>query len=60
MMTAKETKGLAKKTSSYVQFMWNYDGSLIVEVQGDYSYWGLSVQWDRWPPFESLGMTRSE
>lgn len=57
VMTAKKTKGLAKKTSSYVQFMWNDDGSLIVEVQGDYSYWGLSVPSDRWPHLESRGLT---
>lgn len=57
VMTAKKTKGLAKKTSSYVQFMWNDDGSLIVEVQGDYSYWGLSVPSDRWPYLESRGLT---
>lgn len=56
VMTAKKTKGLAKKTSSYVQFMWNDDGSLIVEVQGDYSYWGLSVPSDRWPLLESRGL----
>jgi|GEM_PF-6601231 len=57
VMTAKKTRGLARKTSSYVQFMWNDDGSLIVEVQGDYSYWGLSVPSDRWPYLESRGLT---
>lgn len=57
VMSAKKTKGLAKKTSSYVQFMWNDDDSLLVEVQGDYSYWGLSVPSDRWPYLESRGLT---
>jgi len=57
VMSAKKTKGLAKKTSSYVQFMWNDDSSLIVEIQGDYSYWGLSVPSESWPYLESRGLT---
>jgi hypothetical protein len=43
VMSTKKTKGLAKKTASYVQFMWNEDGSLIVEIQADYSYWRVGV-----------------
>ena len=56
VMNAKKARGLSKKASSYVQFMWNEDGSLVVEIQGDYSYWGLSVPADRWPTFQAAGL----
>lgn len=57
VMNAKKTRGLSKKTSSYVQFMWNDDGSLIVEVQGDYSYWGLSVPSSKWGIMQASGLS---
>jgi hypothetical protein len=57
VMNAKKTRGLSKKTSSYVQFMWNEDGSLIVEVQGDYSYWNISLSADQLTVFQSVGLT---
>lgn len=57
VMTTKKTKGLAKRTSSYVQFMWNDDRSLIVEIQGDYSYWGVSVLSSSWPLLERCGLS---
>lgn len=49
--------GLLKETMSYVQFMWLEDGSLVVEVAGDYSHDGLAL-----PPtvktlFENCGLT---
>jgi hypothetical protein len=56
-MNTKKTKGLAKKTSAYVQFMWSSDNDLTIEVQGDYSYWGLSVPSSAWPRFERCGLS---
>lgn len=56
VMTAKKARGLGRKVSSYVQFMWSDEG-LLVEIQGDYSYWGLSVPSRYWAQFESCGMS---
>jgi hypothetical protein len=56
VMNAKKTRGLLKKTSTYVQFMWNEDGSLIVEIQGDYSYWNTSVPSEQWPTLQAAGL----
>jgi hypothetical protein len=56
VMGAKKTKGLGRKVSSYVQFMWSADG-LLIEIQGDYSFWGLSIPSRHWPQFESCGLT---
>lgn len=58
VLTATKAKGLGKRTSSYVQFMWNPDTSLIVEVQADYSYWGLSVPSSSWPLLDAAGLMR--
>ena len=57
VMKTKKTKGLAKKTSSYVQFMWGPDRDFVIEVQGDYSYWGLSVPSSSWPQLERCGLS---
>jgi hypothetical protein len=57
VMKTKKTKGLAKKTSSYVQFMWGSDRDFVIEVQGDYSYWGLSVPSSSWPQLERCGLS---
>jgi len=56
VMGAKKTKGLGRKVSSYIQFMWSADG-LLTEIQGDYSYWGLSIPSRYWPQFETCGLT---
>ena len=56
VMTAASAHGLAQETSSYVQFMWKRNGSLITEIQADYSYWGLSVPSSSWPELKSAGM----
>jgi hypothetical protein len=57
VMKTKKTKGLGKKTESYVQFMWNPDRGFVVEVQGDYSYWGLSIPSSAWPQLERCGLS---
>jgi hypothetical protein len=57
VMSTKKTKGLAKKTASYVQFMWNSDGSLIVEIQADYSYWRVSVPSSHYPLIKQSGLS---
>jgi hypothetical protein len=57
VMKTKKTKGLGKKTSSYVQFMWGPDHDFVIEVQGDYSYWGLSVPSSAWPQLERCGLS---
>lgn len=57
VMSTKKTKGLAKKTASYVQFMWNNDGSLIVEIQADYSYWRVSVPSSYYPLIKQSGLS---
>lgn len=57
ILGTKKAKGLMKKTSSYIQFLWDDDGQLIVEIQGDYSYVGLSVQSHMWPILEGCGMS---
>jgi hypothetical protein len=51
VMKTKKATGLAKKVESYVQFMWT-DDDLIVEIQADYSHWGVSVPSQAWPQFE--------
>jgi len=56
VMNADKTRGLSSETSSYIQFMWQEQGALIVEIQGDYSYWGLSIASNRWPIFHECGM----
>lgn len=56
VMSASSTRGLMRETSSYVQFMWKRNGSLIVEIQADYSYWGLSVPASAWPELLKAGM----
>ncbi|MFM9225744.1 MAG: hypothetical protein ACKOQ1_03815 [Actinomycetota bacterium] len=56
VMNASSANGLTRETSSYVQFMWKRNGSLIVEIQADYSYWGLSVPSSSWPELKSAGM----
>ena len=60
VMSARKAKGLGKKTSSYVQFMWNNDDSLIVELQADYSYWGLSIPSSAWPLLDGAGLLRPD
>ena len=57
ILGTKKAKGLMKKTSSYIQFLWDDDEQLIVEIQGDYSYAGLSIQSHMWPILEGCGMS---
>ncbi len=56
VMNAKKTRGLSGDASSYLQFMWGADGDLVVEIQGDYSYCGLSIASNRWPILQEVGM----
>ena len=58
VMSAKKANGLDKTVSSYVQFMWLEDDALVVEVQADYSYWGLSIPSSAWPNLEAVGLAR--
>lgn len=55
VLKTKKAKGLGKKVSSYVQFMWTED-EILSEIQGDYSYWGLSVPSKHWSQFERCGL----
>jgi hypothetical protein len=56
IMNAPKTRGLSGEASSYVQFMWHDEGDLVVEIQGDYSYFGLSIASNRWPILQEAGM----
>lgn len=58
VMSAKKASGLSKTVSSYVQFMWLEDGALVVELQADYSYWGLSIPSSAWANLEAAGLAR--
>ena len=58
VMSAKKASGLSKTVSSYVQFMWLEDDALVVEVQADYSYWGLSIPSSAWANLEAAGLAR--
>jgi len=58
VMSAKKASGLDKTVSSYVQFMWLDDDVLLVEIQADYSYWGLSIPSSAWPNLEAVGLAR--
>jgi len=58
VMSAKKASGLSKTVSSYVQFMWLEDDALIVEIQADYSYWGLSIPSSAWANLERAGLAR--
>lgn len=49
--------GLLKETMSYIQFMWLEDGSLVVEVAGDYSHDGLALPPTVTTLFENCGLT---
>ena len=56
IMNAPKTRGLSGEASSYIQFMWHDEGDLVVEIQGDYSYFGLSIASNRWPILQESGM----
>ena len=56
IMNAPKTRGLSGEASSYIQFMWHDEGDLVVEIQGDYSYFGLSIASNRWPILQEAGM----
>jgi len=58
VMSAKKASGLSKTVSSYVQFMWLEDDALVVELQADYSYWGLSIPSSAWANLEAAGLAR--
>lgn len=58
VMSAKKVSGLSKTVSSYVQFMWLEDDALVVEIQADYSYWGLSIPSSAWSNLEGAGLAR--
>jgi hypothetical protein len=58
VMSAKKASGLSKTVSSYVQFMWLDDDALVVEIQADYSYWGLSIPSSAWATLEAAGLAR--
>lgn len=56
VMSAASVRGLMQETSSYVQFMWKRNGSLITEIQADYSYWGVTIPSSSWPELMNAGM----
>ncbi len=53
--SAEHATGLRENVSTYLQFKILNKKKLLVEVQGDYSYWGVSVQSRDWTKFTVLG-----
>jgi len=53
--SAERATGLRTTVSTYLQFKILNKKKLLTEVQGDYSYWGVSVQSRDWTKFTVLG-----
>lgn len=53
--SAERATGLRTTVSTYLQFKILNKKKLLAEVQGDYSYWGVSVQSRDWTKFTVLG-----
>ena len=58
VLGAESTTGAVKSASSYIQIHWDLNGDLLVEIQGDYSYWGLAVPSSLWPQLLEVGVHR--
>ena len=57
ILSAKTADGLKSTVSTYLQFKIVNKKKLLVEVQGDYSYWGVSVPSGDWHNFATLGFS---
>lgn len=55
VVSAERASGLQSAVSTYLQFKIQNKKKLLTEVQGDYSYWGVSVQSRDWTKFTVLG-----
>lgn len=55
--SAERATGLREAVSTYLQFKILNKKKLLTEVQGDYSYWGVSVQSRDWTKFTVLGFS---
>lgn len=53
--SAARATGLREAVSTYLQFKILNKKKLLTEVQGDYSYWGVSIQSRDWTKFTVLG-----
>ena len=60
ILAAETTAGAVEPASTYLQIFWDFEnsGDLLVEIQGDYSYWGLAVPSSLWPQLLEVGMHR--
>ena len=57
IFSAETADGLQSTVSTYLQFKVLNKKKLLVEVQGDYSYWGVSVPSGEWHNFATLGFS---
>lgn len=55
--SADRANGLRTTVSTYLQFKILNKKKLLAEVQGDYSYWGVSIQSRDWTKFTVLGFS---
>ena len=62
ILAAETTAGAVKPASTYLQIFWDFEdsGDLVVEIQGDYSYWGLAVPSSLWPQLLEVGINRPD
>ena len=62
ILAAETTAGAVKPASTYLQIFWDFEnsGDLLVEIQGDYSYWGLAVPSSLWPQLLEVGINRPD
>ena len=60
ILAAETTAGAVEPASTYLQIFWDFEnsGDLLVEIQGDYSYWGLAVPSSLWPQLLEVGVHR--
>jgi len=60
ILAAETTAGAVEPASTYLQIFWDFEnsGDLLVEIQGDYSYWGLAVPSSLWPQLLEVGLHR--
>lgn len=57
ILSAETAEGLQSIVSTYLQFKIINKKKVLVEVQGDYSYWGVSVPSGEWHNFATLGFS---
>ena len=57
IFSAETAGGLQSIVSTYLQFKVINKKKVLVEVQGDYSYWGVSVPSGEWHNFATLGFS---